>query len=355
MRRILVMRLDNIGDVLMTGPALRAIKAALPHTHLTLMASPAGSQAAALLPWVDAVLTWRVLWQDMGSLPFDPAREWHLIETLRAGQFDAAIIFTSFSQSPHPAAVVCKLADIPLCIGQSKETAGALLDIELAAPPDELHQVERNLRLVEALGCPVDDRSLTISIPEAARQSLASKRWTYGITPDAPYAVLNPWTSCAARTYNSSRFAKAARLLGAATGLPVVVVGTEKDRERSAALLEAIGSTAFDMVGQTTLPELAALIDEAQLLLTNNTATMHIADATRTPQVVLFAGTELAVQWQPRHTPTRLLTRPTWCSPCYLFTCPYQQECLDISPATVMAAASALLGNGTSPHLRGIS
>jgi len=64
------MRLDNIGDVIMTSPALRAIKENLPDCRITLMASPSGAQAAPLLPWVDEVLPWRVLWQDLGQLDF---------------------------------------------------------------------------------------------------------------------------------------------------------------------------------------------------------------------------------------------------------------------------------------------
>jgi len=78
-------------------------------------------------------------------------------------------------------------------------------------------------------------------------------------------------------------------------------------------------------------------------MLSNNTSTMHIADATQTPSVILFAGTELERQWQPRQTPVRLLRRPTPCAPCYAFTCPYEMECLDLPPAAVVAAGLALL------------
>ena len=74
-RNILVMRPDNIGDVVMTGPLLRAVRQALPHSRLTLLASPGGAQAAPLLPWLDQVIPERVLWQDLGHLAFDPGRE----------------------------------------------------------------------------------------------------------------------------------------------------------------------------------------------------------------------------------------------------------------------------------------
>ena len=107
-RNLLAVRLDNAGDVIMLGPALRAVKAALPQAHLTLMCSPAGSQAAALLPWVDEIFVWRAVWQDVSaSLDHDPQRELELVEALRIGQYDAALIFTSFTQSPHPPAYIC--------------------------------------------------------------------------------------------------------------------------------------------------------------------------------------------------------------------------------------------------------
>ena len=342
-RNILVMRLDNIGDVIMTSPALRAIKDNLPECRLTLMASPAGAQAASLLPWVDEVLPWRVVWQDLGKLDFDPARSWELVKTLRDRQFDAAIIFTSFSQTPHPAGFLCYLAGIPLRLGESKELGNGVLTTEVASAPDEIHQVERNLRLIEAIGFQVSDRSLSIQISAVAQQEATLRLAQHGISAGASYVLLSPWTSCQARNYDLQRFATAARLLAETTNLPIVVTGVAKDRDRTDSLLEALSPYAIDFIGTTTLPQLAALIANAQLVLTNNTSTMHLADATRTPSVVTYAGTDYESQWQPRHARSRLLRRPTPCSPCYAFTCPYQMECLDIPPEEVVAAGLELL------------
>ncbi|MEW6492591.1 MAG: glycosyltransferase family 9 protein [Cyanobacteriota bacterium] len=342
-RNILVMRLDNIGDVIMTSPALRAIKENLPQARITLMASPAGTQAASLLPWVDEVVTRRVVWQDLGRLDFNPVREWELIETVRDRKFEAAIIFTSFSQTPHPAGYLCYLAGIPLRLGESKEWGGGVFSTEVKSAPDEIHQVERNLRLIESVGFQVNDRSLTIQIPELAWHSITAKLSNYGLTAKAPYLLLNPWASCQARTYPGERFAVAARQLAEITGWPVVVTGVEKDRDRTTPLLEVLEPYEIDLIGGTSLPELAALIAGARLVLTNNTSTLHIADATRTPSVILFAGTEYESQWQPRHTSSRLLRQPTSCSPCYAFTCPYHLECLDIPPEQVVAAGLELL------------
>jgi ADP-heptose:LPS heptosyltransferase len=121
------------------------------------------------------------------------------------------------------------------------------------------------------------------------------------------------------------------------------VTGVPKDRDRSDPLLAALQPHAIDLIGVTSLPQLAALIADTQLVLTNNTSTMHLADATRTPSVIMFAGTEYESQWRPRHGPSRLLRQPTTCSPCYAFTCPYHLECLDIPPEQVVAAGLELL------------
>lgn len=341
-RNILVMRLDNIGDVIMSSPALRAIKENLPHSHLTLMASPGGVQAASLLPWVNEVLPWRVLWQDLGKLDFNPAREWELVKTLQDRRFDAAIIFTSFSQSPHPAGLVSALAGIPLRLGESKE-GGRVLTTEVAAAPDQMHQAECNLRLIESVGFKVRDRSLTLDIPETAKYTAMEYLREHGLSATSPYLLWNPWTSCPSRNYHPERFVAAARQLAKITGWPVVVTGVAQDRDRTKPLLVALGSPGIDFVGATSLPEMAALVAGARLVLTNNTSTMHLADATRTPSVVLFAGTEYESQWRSRHGPSRLLRRPTTCSPCYAFTCPYNLECLDIKPEEVVAAGLELL------------
>lgn len=344
-RRILAMRLDNLGDVIMTGPALRAVKETLPGAHLTLMVSHGGAAAAHLLPWVDRVLPWRSLWQDMGDLPFDPSREIGLIQTLQALRFDAAIIFTSFSQSPHVAAYACYLAGIPLRLGEPKDFGGAVLsDVPPSPTAFAAHQVERNLRLVEAAGFHTADRSLEVRVPAEAEAGAREALVRSGLPAGAPYALLAPWTSCQARTY--PRFGAVGRLLHASTGLPIVVTGSAQCAEAAEGLVREIGAGAINLTGKTSVAELAALVAGARLVLTNNTFTMHLADAMRTPQVVLFAGTELEEQWAPRDGPARLLHNTVACQPCYRLTCPNGLACLDVGPAEVVAAALTLLGAG---------
>jgi lipopolysaccharide heptosyltransferase II len=344
-RRLLAVRLDNVGDIVLLGPSLRALRDALPEAAITLMVSPAGSKVTPMLPWIDDVIVHRAVWQDLsGAIPQDFDREMELIETLRARRFDAAVLFTSFSQSPYPPAHVCYLAGIPLRLGQSREFGGRILSHWVKPLPDEVHQAERNLHLLRSAGFPVGDSGLALNVPQTYRRQADDALRAAGVGPGAPFIALAPGASARARRYEPARFAAVARCLADETGLPIVVLGSEREHELAAPILaEGRRGEIVSLVGRTSVPEMAAVIDRAELLLGNDSGPMHIADALNRPMVILYSGTEHESQWQPRRAPARLLRVPTPCSPCYAFTCPYQMECLDIAPETVAAEALALL------------
>ena len=347
-RRVLVVRLDNIGDVVLLSSTLRALHEDLPQASITLLASPAGAQAAGLLPWVDEVVTWRTLWQDAsGALPFEPARELALIEALRARAFDAAIICTSFSQTAFPAAYACYLAGIPVRIGHGSDFAGGVLSHQVPPPDASTHQAERDLHLIEAVGVPVHDRASVLALRPAIRLEADGLLRSAGITAGKPFVALVPGASAAARRYEAGRFALAARAISHARGLPVVVLGS--DAERSLAEAVCAGSATervVSLAGRTSIETFAALLERARVVIANNSAAMHIADAFRRPLAVTYSGTDLASQWRPRNSPAVMLSRPTPCAPCYGFRCARvgaeHLRCLDVSPSEVAVAALSL-------------
>ena len=131
-------------------------------------------------------------------MPLDPDREMELVKMLRDRRFDAAVIFTSFSQTPYGPAYACYLAGIPLRLGDSKEFGGSLLTNEVRDMPDEIQQAERNLRLLESVGFEVKSRHLELQIP-AALGGCSRFLTSHGIETDEPYIVIHPWASCQAR------------------------------------------------------------------------------------------------------------------------------------------------------------
>src|SRR5690606_36362730 len=189
-------------------------------------------------------------------------------------------ILTSFSQSPHPAALVAWLAGIPLRAGASRERSG-LLTHQTPFGPFERHQAERNAALVEALGFPVDDGALAIRIPSDVDRGAALKLREHGVREGDAYLLWNPWASAIARTYDPDSGAAAARTSSDRAGIPVVITAHERDAEHAARLAARIGRRAIDLAGQTSVTELAALVARAAVVLTSHTSVMHLADALR--------------------------------------------------------------------------
>jgi ADP-heptose:LPS heptosyltransferase len=346
-RRILVVRPDNIGDVILASPALRALRAYRPDAVLGLLASPAGAAAAALLPWVDEVIEARPAWQQIGG-DSGPTREQELelIACLARGTWDAAIVLTSLRQTPWAAAYAAFLAGIPTRAGLAADFGGALLTHPIEPPPLELHAAHRNLALLEALGvAPAGDR-LEIRVPDAARRSVTARLAASGVG-DAPFLLVAPGASAPARRVDPVRLGAAAWHIGETIGAAVVVTGAARDGALVAQCARAApGSVSL---ADLSVPELAALVERTVLVLCCNSAPMHLADALGRPVVVAFAGTELGSQWAPRYSRHRLVARPVPCAPCYRITCPIGNACLDVTAEEIAAAALSLVGAGPAP------
>lgn len=345
MDRLLVVRPDNLGDVLMAGPALRALRNAAPNARIELLAAPAGAPAAELLPEVSGVLTASVSWQHAGAGDVPIADDLRLVERIAAGGYSAAVVLTSFSQSPWPAGYLCRLAGVPVRIGMSKEFGGTGLTHWVPAPDgdpaaDAAHQVDRALHLLRQVGVPPVSGRLHAVVPQPARRIGERVLAEHGMASGRPYALILPGASCPSRRYPVDRFAQAARLI-TRSGLPVVVAGTAKESTLVAAVVDACPG-AVGLVDRLDVPALAHVVSAARVVVCNNSGGAHLASALGTPTVVLFAGTERVSQYRPRYTPVVLLTMATSCSPCRQFVCPYAQECLDIAPERVAQAAITL-------------
>lgn len=346
-RRILLVRLDNLGDVLVTTPAFRAVRRALPDAHLVLLASPAGAQAARLNPDLDEVIVYDAPWMDpWKTLPLDPARELEMVENLRERAFDASVIFGSFRQSSLPAAYLCYLAGIPLRLGASIDGAGSLLTTRHKHPDTPMHETERGQDLLAAVGIPPVATRLVLEVPADARAELAARPpW-----PDAPgpRVVVHPGCSMPARTYPWQGFAEIATRLATDLGASVIVTGDGSERD----LVERVVAAAPDRArghiagsaGDRSFPGFCALVEQADLVVTNNTGPMHVAAALGTPVVALFAWTNPPHQWGPWMVHHRLLMHDVPCTLCYARACPTNHLCLrGISPQRVVAEAAGLL------------
>jgi lipopolysaccharide heptosyltransferase II len=350
--RVLLIRLDNLGDMLVTTPAFHAVRAALPNAHLTVLASPNGAQVARLDPDVDDVLVYEAPWMDpWHQLPQDPTREQQMIAGISERTFDGAIIFTSYHQSPLPAAYLCYLAGIPLRVAASVDGPGSLLTTRHKHPERMLHEVERGLDLVGALGMTTEQTDLVLSIPESAYAEMSDLLAQRCVDPGRALVVIHPGCSMPARTYPWEMYAEVADLLIERLGVTVVLTGSEPERPMVDGIQQRMRRQALSVAGDLSFAGLCALIETADLTITNNTGPMHISAAAKTPVVALFALTNPPEQWGPWQVRHRQLYHDVPCRLCYSRVCPIGHECLRlVTPQMVVDAVAELMSEERAAH-----
>jgi len=292
MNRVLAVRLDSDGDVLITGPAVRA----LAHTAdaLDLLAAPAGRAAGEMLPAVAQVLTFDAPWSGFVPPPVDGAAIESLIGVLRERRYSRAVIFTSFHQSPLPMALLARMAGIPFVAASSVDYPGSLLDLRHQRLA--VHEVEAALELAVAAGGRLPDW-------DDGRLHIRSVSDPHDLSVAGPYVVVHPGASVPSRGLTAEHAASIVQAL-TAVGWRVVVTGGPAERELARM---AAGATGIDLAGRTDLPGLAAVIADAACIVVGNTGPAHLAAAVGTPVVSLFSPVVPAERWRPYGVPTVLL------------------------------------------------
>jgi ADP-heptose:LPS heptosyltransferase len=330
MTRVLVVRLDNDGDVLLAGPAVRAVAAGA--TRVTLLCGPRGRQAAALLPGVDEVLEWRAPWIDPEPEPVTRGDVDAVVERIAALAIDRALVLGSFHQSPLPTALVLRMAGVPWIGATSADYPGSLLDLRHAIS-DDVHEVERSLDLARAAGYP---------LPPGDDGRLAVRR--AGAEPvGGEYVVVHPGASVPARAWAPESSAALVDALVAA-GRRVVVTGGPGERVLTALVAGPPREVVLDLGGATDLAGLADVIAGASAIVIGNTGPAHLAAAVGTPVVSLFAPTVPPVRWRPWRVPHELLFVPVPCAGCRARLCLIEgHPCLgELDVADVLAAVERL-------------
>ncbi len=287
-----------MGDVIMTSPAIRAVKDAVPERKVTLLTSIAGSIITPFIPSIDETIIFDVPWiKTEEKKNGQKCKE--LIDFLRTKDFDAAIIFTSFSQNPLPAALVAFLADIPLRLAYCHEKPYDLVTDWIPDPEPKgyiRHEVERQLALVATIGAQTQNTSLHVSLPPDAKQNARIKLVESGVALDIPWVIIHPGVSSLKRQYSPRGFAEVARHLHK-KGYQILFTGisSEKNLIQDIQKLAQIPST--NLAGLLSIDELMGLLSLSPLLIANNTGPVHIAAALKTPVIDLYALTN------PQHTP----------------------------------------------------
>jgi ADP-heptose:LPS heptosyltransferase len=336
---VLVARLDNCGDVLLAGPAVRAAAATGRPVHL--LCGPRGRPAAEMLPGVTTIMELRAPWIEPDHMAVRPGDALELVAAVRSRGIRDAAILVSSHQSPLPLSLLLRWAGVARIAAVSHDHAGSLLDVRLRGDPD-LHEVRRGLAVTESLGFPTpeDDRLHVVldggigSLDDRVRPLVADRR---------PYVVLHPGATAPARTLAAAQWCAVASAVSA-TGRLVVVTGSQQEVGITT-LLAGKHSSVIDLGGRLTFRQLATVLAGARALVSGNTGPAHLAAAVGTPVVAAFPPTVPIARWRPWRVPHVVLgDQDIACAGCRSRVCPLDdQRCVSaISGADVVDALDAL-------------
>ncbi|MHB9154562.1 MAG: glycosyltransferase family 9 protein [Endomicrobiales bacterium] len=339
-RSVVILRALQLGDLLCAVPAFRALRAALPDARIALVG----------LPWAAAfVARFNRYLDDFIEFPGYPGLPERLpqlseipsfIARVQREQFDLALQMHGSGSFVNP---LTGLFGARRCAGFYVK-GEYCPDSERFLPyPDDLPETERNLHLVEFLGVPSRGPRLEFPVTRKDREELLSIDGTEELKPNA-YVCLHTGARFPTRRWLPARFAAVADRL-ACRGFRVVLTGSAEETALARAVGRAMSSPALNLCGLTSTGALAALLQDARLLISNDTGVTHIADALGIPRVVIVTGSD-PLRWQPPGRDERLRTvfHPVDCRPCTFLRCPLGYPCArKVGTGQVLAQAEELL------------
>ncbi|RZM22383.1 MAG: glycosyltransferase family 9 protein [Pedobacter sp.] len=293
-KNLLVIRPDNMGDLLMSVPAIRAIKNTF-GCKITVLCSSKSAEVVQLIEEIDDQIVFDLPWLSLNFANAEGLNQ--LVVFIKQRKFDSCVVFNVYSQNPAPCIMLAYLAGIKLRAAYSRENLYRLVTHWL--PDDEpltviRHQVTRDLNLAGFLGADSSDDRIRIS--ETALDTQLGILGQFGLKSSG-YIVLHTGVSEKKRQYPRSHWIELARLISKKYNVTIALTGTANEQAFTEELALEMGGDVKVLSGKTDLSALCSVIKQARGMVTLNTGPMHLAAALDTPSVALYA------QSNPQHKP----------------------------------------------------
>ena len=338
--RILIIKLSSLGDVLHGIPVVSALRKNLPDARISWLVSNSFAPVVSMVPGVDRIYGFdREAFRRFRALPASLRRLRALIKELQTARFDVVIDLQCLLRS----ALFAFAAKVPVRIGLDNAREGARFFYTQAVPVagKNLHAVDQNLAVLPYIlpdAVPVTP-DFTLAVPDGAAKTMRQVLRQSGV--EKPYALLLPGARWASKIWPAAHFRQLASELAASRKLPVVVAGGVAEK-KDWATFRAQGVTS--LIGQTSLEELAALVQGAAFLVTNDSGPMHLG-ACFNKRVLVLMGPTRPEKTGPYNAP-EILQKKLPCVPCLRRICPRRDvpmECLTtLLPGEVLARLQAL-------------
>lgn len=341
--RILVVRLDAVGDVLLSEPAIAALRRRYPTAQLHAIVGPQSRDILAWNPHLDHLWVYRAPWHAAWwgqriQWRRELAQLWAILRQLRSQRYDLGI---ELRGDPRDI-IFTVLAGPRTVIGSGIRGGGLLLD---RRGPDRTgqHRVHFNLAIAAAAGADPTPHAPQLHLLPEVRQRV--QRWTEG---PGELIALHLGAGFESKQLPIETFVEVARLLYERGEQRVIVlIGGPNERALAERFKELYTGPVIDAVGKTSLQETAAILERCRLFIGNDSGPMHLAAAVGTPVVACF-GPSLPSEYGPFAVPHRIVETELWCRPCDHVHCVQPEErkylCMtSIQAAQVVRAAQELL------------
>ena len=337
--RILIIRTDRVGDVILSTPVIRSLRSAMPDAYLAMMVRPEHRELVEGNPDLNAVILYdkegaeKSWW---GSLRFARA--------LRQQRFDAALIL----HSTNRVILVSWLAGIHRRVGYARRLPWLLTDsIPYIKREGNRHELEYNLDLLRLIGVEARERALFVPTTSAQEASIVAFLRDHRLSGSEPLIILHPGASCPSKRWPVRRFASVGDRMAQRHGARIVVVTGPGEVSFGEAVVRRMKQPAVPAFGRFSLGELACLFRKARCLISNDSGPVHLACAVGTPVVSIFGrwgGGLSPTRWGPTGPKSVVLHHDIGCRPCLAHRCTIGFACLEaVTEEEVIAAAEGLI------------
>ncbi len=342
-KKILIIRTDRIGDVVLSIPVVRNLRLAFPDSHIAFICRPYTKDVLEGNPDIDKVIIYDKYLKHksiFSSIKF--------ILMLRKEKFDWALVL-------HPtnrANLISFFANIPLRIGWDKNM-GFLLNRRLPhlKQQGEKHELDYTLELLHKAGVPVKDKSLYFPLKSESSQFVTSLLKKRGVEENGLFIVIHPWASCISKRWPQEYFLELVGLLKKEFSCRIGLIASSAEEGFGDKIIHA-HKDVIDLRDSLSLSQLGSLLKMASLFISNDSGPVHVAAAVGTPVISIFGRKDKGLsplRWRPLGDNSEYLHKDAGCGVCFAHECVNGFVCLrEIKPREVLSVARRLLWKDTS-------
>jgi heptosyltransferase-2 len=295
-QNILIVRTDRIGDVVLTTPAIKAIRQSYPGSHIAILVTPATLDLVNGNPYVDEILVDDRQGQHKGIFGF-----LRLVREIRSKQFDLAIIF----HTKRRYNLACYAARIPCRLGYKNEKLGFLLSLPLKdiRPLGEKHEAEYCMDVLKVIGVENDDLDIFVPAQKEAEGWMLNWMQENSLKPN-DFVAIHPGASDPAKCWPAANFALLMDRLTERCDLKIVLIGSSQTMPMAAEILQKTRkpSGILNLTGKTSLAQMVSLLRRARLLISNDSGPVHVAAGVGSSVISLFLRDQPGInpeRWKP--------------------------------------------------------